>query len=257
MALQDNDSAMLTDKIVPEDISRDFVKSIGSCQGDLVIDYSELTIDGLLNEAISGYEGIFESIPIVKTAVGVYSAYKGFSSFHFVKKLVSFVQKVNERVASEDEAKWFRDRFSGSDKDQYRYVEYLITMIDRYVGYDKPQMLAKLFIAFLDECISWEELVCYAEALEKLLPGDFSVLANSDVYRQEVVATPSAVLRLVGLGLMVETSRPSAFVPRQNGNVGITWDSLNAVQKNEIEYSRTTFGSKLVDIIRGDCTPPR
>lgn len=251
MALHDNDGVMHDDKCVSNDITQDFIKSIGPCQGDLAIDYSELVIDGSLNHAIDGYEGILEGVPLVKTAVGAYNAYKGISSFYFAKKLIAFLRKVKDRSASECETNWFRDRFSKSGKDQNKYVEYLLTMIDRYVGYDKPQMLAKLFIAFLDEYISWDELVCYAEALEKLLPGDFAVLAKADAYRQQATETPSAVLRLVGLGLMVETNRPSAFVTRQNGNVGITWGSLSAVQKNEIEYSRTTFGSKLVDIIQG------
>ncbi len=233
-------------------ITNDFVKSIASDQGDLALDYSELVIDGMLGEALDDYGDIIESVPILKTAVGAYNAYKGFSSFHFTKKLISFIQRVNEGVASKKEVDWFKNKFSEDDKkSQSEHVEYLLTMIDRYVGYDSPQMLAQLFIAFLDDRISWDELACYAETIEKLLPGDFSMLCNSNTYSQKISETPAAVLRLVGLGLMVETNRPSVFVPTGDGHVGITYGSLSTVQKNEIEYSRTAFGSKLVDIVQG------
>lgn len=252
MTLHDNDGNADNFECVSINIAQDFVKSIGSSQSDLALEYSELVIDGVLNETISDYGDILKSIPIAKTAVSAYNAYKGFSSFHFTKKLISFIKKVNERAASEKDTNWFREKFSESGKGKYEYIEYLLTVIDRYVGYDKPQMLAKLFTAFLDEYISWGELMCYAETLEKLLPGDYSTLSKSNVYNQRVTETPAAVLRLVGLGLMVETSRPSAFVPGQDGHVSITVGSLSAVQKNEIEYSRTTFGSKLVDIVQGN-----
>lgn len=48
--------------------------------------------------------------------------------------------------------------------------------IDRYIGYDKPRLLVKLYLAYLDEKITWKELMMYSEILDKILYKGWNVL---------------------------------------------------------------------------------
>ena len=229
-----------------------FEKSIGAEQIDIASEYAELAIDKILDESIDNYSDTFESIPIVKTGYTVFRLYKGFSTRHYLKKLIAFINQFNAGIATTEDINWYKEKFSERNKGETEHVEYLLTLIDRYVGCDKPRMLAILFIAFLDDRLSWNELTSFSEVLDKFLPGDYEVLWQSNTCNHNASNIPSAILRLVGLGLMVESNRPNVFVPRENGNLGITYKSLSAVAKNEIEYSRTAFGNKLVSIIQNN-----
>ena len=47
-------------------------------------------------------------------------------------------------------------------------LEYIMVLIDHYISYDKPDMLAKLYLAYFREDILWQEL--YAEVIDQFLP---------------------------------------------------------------------------------------
>lgn len=70
-------------------------------------------------------------------------------------------------------------------------MNYIIIILDRYINHNKTKWLARLYLAYLDEIITWREFLVYSEVIDVLLPGDEEFLChdripkdiNSDVYK--------------------------------------------------------------------------
>lgn len=52
-------------------------------------------------------------------------------------------------------------------------VSFRAIIIDRYIGNEKTQMLAHLYLAFLDKKTDWNSFAEYSEIADRLLPSDF------------------------------------------------------------------------------------
>lgn len=57
-------------------------------------------------------------------------------------------------------------------------IEYILVLIDRYVSYDKPKMLGKLYMAYFDGEIVWEEMIMYAEIIDRFILLDYNTLIS-------------------------------------------------------------------------------
>ena len=60
-------------------------------------------------------------------------------------------------------------------------------IVDRYVSYEKPRLLAALYLAYLDGNIEWTEFTTYAEVVDRLLPTDIALLRDTHPDRKSVV----------------------------------------------------------------------
>jgi len=233
-----------------------FKNSIGADIIDVPLDYAEIALDKTLDVSIGEYGDMLEDVPILKTAISAYRLYRGFATHHFLKKLTAFINKINRQLATPEEIERFKAKFTNNDKERNKQIEYLLTIIDSYVGAEKPEILATLYIAFLDGLINWQEFASYSETLGRLLPGDYSWLASHPRYQAAENEINSVALRLAGLGLLLE-GNANAFVPRGNGNICITPASIQRVAECTHVYIRTDFGDKLVAIVEGNSSQPR
>ena len=114
-------------------------------------------------------------------------------------------------------------------------------MIDRYISYDKPQMLAKLYLAYLEMRINWNEFSMYASVIDQLFPVDIDLLctADFDAIKQDDNQIDS-VLRLLSVGIVSQ-------------NVGTTTEhdeSTGVLSINDrMGYTFSKFGLKFKDIM--------
>jgi hypothetical protein len=112
-------------------------------------------------------------------------------------------------------------------------------------------MLAKLYLAYLDGTIIWEELTMYAEVIDRFLLLDCKFLmSESDAYKTYRNIGAEPILRLVALGLMVEDIGQTLFVDDGRGGLSITSTSMERSKKKERIYKKTEFGEKLATILR-------
>ena len=211
----------------------------------IVSDYAEIGLDAVIED------GILKEVPIVSTAVALYKIGNSIKERYNLKKLYIFMNAINKGIASKEKLEEYKHKFQSNDKFRNHEIEYLLVLIDRYISYDKPELLAKLYLAYLDEIIVWEELTIYAEIIDRFLLSDCNTLLNEDkiitVYHNKGTET---ILRLVSLGLMVDVTDNNPFVHHGNGNIGMDWDSLMKTQSKDKVYSRTEFGDKLVQILK-------
>lgn len=208
--------------------------------------WAEVTLEEILDN------NILKEIPFISTAISIYKTTKDIIGYHNIKKLAIFIDSINQGIKNPESLKKYRAKFQDNEKFRNQELECLLVLINRYITYDKPSILAKLYLAYLDETIIWEEFLMYAEVIDRFLLLDCDMLTTNS---KKVIVPRNiggeSVLRLVGLGLMAERSTStSPFAKRSNGNYSLTMESIKKSQSQDKEYVRTEFGEKLADILR-------
>ena len=207
--------------------------------------YAEIGLDAIIED------GILKDIPILSTFAAVYKIGSSIKDRHNLKKLVVFLNQLASGIVGDEKRKKYQQKFQSNEKFRNQEIEYLLILIDRYINYDKPQMLAKLYLAYLDDTIIWEELTMYAEVIDRFLLLDCNFLvSDSDTYKTHRNIGVEPILRLVALGLMVEESSDSLWTSDGRGGFAITATSMERANLKEKKYKRTEFGEKLAAILK-------
>lgn len=226
-------------------LSSSFGESLRETMVDSVTDYIEMGLDSVLED------GLLKDFPIASTVVALYKIGNSFKERHNLKKLYIFINEINKGIVSEEKLFEYKQKFESNEKFRNQEIEYLLVLLDRYVNYDKPQMLAKIYLAYLDGLLTWEELTMYAEVIDRFLLLDCGTLISNSV---ELITFHNigaeSVLRLVALGLMAEETSNSLFEETSRGGFAVTTSSMNRASSKERRYKRTEFGCKLADILR-------
>lgn len=216
-------------------LSLSFSNSLSEDVAGIASEYAELGLDALTED------GVFKNIPIISTFMSVYRIGNSIWEKHHIAKLIAFLNEINNAIADEEERVKYREKFSGNEKFRDRELEYIIILIDRYITFEKPQMLAKLYLAYLDSKITWNELTMYAEIVDRFLPGDWNLLDENKLS----ACTPESVSidgvqRLISMGLVSQKWQKSQLFNihgEELGGLGLKG------------YALTDFGSKLKQII--------
>lgn len=208
-------------------------------------EYVELGLDALMDD------GLFKDIPIISTAVAVYRIGKSVREKHHIAKLISFLNEINKGIANEEKRQNYRKKFASNEKFRNQELEYILILIDRYISFDKPQMLAKLYLAYLDGDIVWEEFTMYAEVIDRFLLLDCRTLVSeATTFHTLRDGSADIILRLVALGLMVEDNSITISEARKVIKGESKSASKMSSDSKKKKYRRTDFGRRLADILR-------
>lgn len=217
-----------------QSLSLSFGNSLTEEVAGIAGEYAELGLDALVEE------GLFKEIPIVSTAAAVYRIGKSIREKHHVAKFISFLNEINNGIVDGEKREVYREKFATNEKFRNQELEYILILTDRYIGFDKPQMLAKLYLAYLDEIINWMTFIKYAECIDRFLPGDQLVLDSTEIEKAQYNDNYDAVSRLEALGLIGRKVEVVPIYHEQEQNLEL---------KNSDEYTLTGFGWKLKQIL--------
>ena len=181
-------------------------------------------------------DGILKDVPILSTAVAVYKIGSSIKERNNIKKLIVFLNEINNGIVDERKRTEYQQKFKSNEKFRNQELEYILVLIDRYIGYEKPQMLACLYLAYLDNTIDWNGFAEYSEILDRLLPSDFKCLFHflchgGVIIKKEKNINLASVLRLLSVGL----------VEQQTGMAWTEPDNPNK-KKEDFDYYITDFG---------------
>lgn len=219
--------------------------SLTSEFSNLVSEYSEIGLDSILED------GLLKDLPIVSTVVSLYKIGKSFRERHYISKLALFLFEFNNGIANEEKLNEYRQKIKSNEKFRHKELEYVLVLIDRYVTEDKPGMLAKLYMAYLDNKINWVEFTMYSEVIDRfLLPDCRTLTAKIDNYIVQQNMGDESILRLVALGLVTETNDNALFRISENGNISVSAASMKRYSSQTRTFIRTAFGEKLANILR-------
>ena len=164
-----------------ESLALSFEHSMTTEISDLVGQYAEIGLDAMIED------GIFRDIPIVSTFAAIYRLGNNIRDKHAAVKLVAFLNEFSKGILDEEKRKEYQAKFASNEKFRNQELSYIMILIDRYISLEKPEMLAKLYLAYLDGIIVWEEFTMYAEVIDRFLLLDCKMLVSESntyiVYR--------------------------------------------------------------------------
>lgn len=219
-----------------DNLVESFERSIGVDIAEFAGDTIEFGADLCMED------GILKDIPFVGTAFKLYHIGSRVHDNHCLKKLCSFISAINDETCSKEIKEKRHRKFVENKEYRKQELEYLLILVERYIGLEKPQMLAKIYLAYLDNYINWTELTQYAEIIDRLLPGDQEfLLQNKALFHTISIPISDAFLRLAALGIY-EEHMTDVTAPTTLGQITIP-------AKQEKIFKTTSFGQKLQDIL--------
>lgn len=186
---------------------------------------------------------LLEEMPFVGHAFKLLGVGSKIRDYHCLEKLHAFIVAINCDSCFKGKREKYREKFVENESFRKRELSYLLILIDRYVGVEKPQMLARIYLAYLDGNINWTELMKYAEIVDRFLPGDREfLLQEKRLYYTVSFPISDAFLRLAALGIyeeyMIDMKVPT------------TLGSITIPAKQEKTFKTTVLGEKLQDILQ-------
>ena len=217
----------------------DFEKSLFNSSKDVISDYLEIGIDSLMNE------GILKEIPIVNTIVGVLKIGKNVHDRNLLKQTLTFINEFNNNKISRDKLEQYKITIESNPKRSEEELGRILLLLNNFIDKEKSIMLAKIFKAYIEKIINWNEFCEYSEIINRLFIQDINLL--NMIYDGKVSDT---------------TNRGDIYrVERLNslGIIGISFKStrittINGVQQENRQdsyLSMNSNGRKFMNIING------
>ena len=193
-------------------------------------------------------DGLVKDVPIVSTAISIYKIGNTLRERHFLSKFITFLTTIENDWRDDRFRKEYSSYFEGKNRD--KEIEYLLIILDRLIETDEVKMLARLYERLLEGLTSFSELRIHAQIIERLLPGDYDTLVKGDVIRTTRATENESILRLIGLGLMIEAVGHPLAEQHEDGTLVI--DPPGLVERVERLYRRTALGSRLIELAERD-----
>lgn len=217
----------------------DFEKSLFNSSKDVISDYLEIGIDSLMNE------GILKEIPIVNTIVGVLKIGKNVHDRNLLKQTLTFINEFNNNKISRDKLEQYKITIESNPKRSEEELGRILLLLNNFIDKEKSIMLAKIFKAYIEKIINWNEFCEYSEIINRLFIQDINLL--NMIYDGRVTDTTNRgdlyrVERLNSLGI-IEISFKSTRITTING--------VQQENRQDSYLSMNSNGRKFMNIING------
>lgn len=167
------------------------------------LDVGELGIDSILDD------GLFKNIPIVSLIVGVGKTAQNIHDRNLLRQTLQFIKSFNEKQISEEKLNKYKDKLKKSSKTAEEELGRVMIILNNNVDIKKSQQLGKIYRAYVDEVILWEQFCELSEAITRLFISDIYLLY--EIYNRKVHDTSQCqnyqVDRLVSIGFISTTTK--------------------------------------------------
>lgn len=182
------------DKIVPAFETTLFDSTLS----DACVDIAELGIDSLLDD------GVFKSIPIVSTLVGLGKTAQNVHDRNLLKQTIKFINTFNEKSISPKKVEKYKNHLDSNSKYAEEELGRVIILLNSNVDLKKSELLAKFYRSYVNEDINWSVFCELSDITSRLFISDLHLLFA--VYRKEISDTSQCQTyqadRLIALGLL-------------------------------------------------------
>lgn len=154
------------------DVQKSFDDSLRrSTLPDVAIDMSELGLDALLKNEV------LKQVPIVKIFIGFIQANVNVHDKLFLKKVISFLKDIGDITPADREK--IINKIDSSKKYRLKVGEKLLYIIDACSDYESSERVAKLFKAFLQGRITYDEYLDSASIIARLSKKELDLFLES------------------------------------------------------------------------------
>jgi len=186
------------------------------------IELTEIGIDSLLDD------GIFKNIPIVSFLVGVGKTAQNIHDRNLLKQTLNFIKTFNDRHISERKLSKYRNAINKNPKKAEEELGRVLIILNSNVEIKKSQMLAKIYRAYIEETINWEQFCELSDAITRLFITDIHLLYK--IFNQEITDTTQCLSyqadRLISIGLLNSATKSISISSNQDSRT-VRYISLN------------------------------
>ncbi len=221
-----------------QSLTESFSRLIVSDPIEAIADIAELGLDSILDD------GLLKDIPLLSTAVAVFKFGSKVKYAHEIKKLARFVTSFNKNIMSRDDIHRYKETKFNNPQSIKHELEYLLIVIEKYLEYEKPELLAKLYLEYLDSNFDWNTFCAYSVVIDNILLQDIALLREfkgKKGLRKGDIRDIASILRLASMGLIEIATGQST---QSFGNdIGV------AFYVYEYDYTITNFGNGFIENI--------
>lgn len=162
-------------------------------------DLIELGIDQFLDNEI------IKDVPIVGVFVKVSKAVIAIRDRYLLKKLIIFINSINDGSISQEKIDDHRRRLENEPKKLYKELESIMIIVDRQLDIEKTMILGNFYKSYINGRIDWDDFRHFSDILERLFILDILELQRiHDVqfYKEDDEITDISLSRLSAIGLV-------------------------------------------------------
>jgi hypothetical protein len=142
---------------------------------DLLVDTETDWLDATIE--IIGHS-VVKELPLVRTAVAIIRAKNLLSEKIAYKKLERFFLKYDE--VAKDEKSDLLNKLHNDTEAKKEIGEKLVVLIDSYNDFEKPEILAVVFVAYLNDKITLDEFMRMGEGISLVYKGDLKEMLDTN-----------------------------------------------------------------------------
>ncbi len=182
------------DKIVPAFETTLFDSTLsGAC-----VEMAELGIDSLLDD------GVFKSIPIVSTLVGIGKTAQNLHDRNLLRQTIKFINTFNEKTISQEKIQKYIKHLDSNKKFAEEELGRVLITLNSNVDLKKSEILARFYRAYIEEKIRWDMFCELSEVTSRMFVSDIKLLF--EVHNKIISDTTQCPVyqadRLIALGLL-------------------------------------------------------
>ena len=197
------------DKIVPA-----FEASLLEPVFSTTLELGEVGIDSLLDD------GIFKDIPIVSLVMGVGKTAQNIQERNLLHQTLNFIKSFNEKSIDEKKLKKYKEKIDKSSKIAEKELGRVLIILNSNVEVKKSQLLGKVFRAYVDEIIDWNQFCDLSEAISRLFISDIKLI--SDIWQHKINDSNQCmnyqIDRLVSIGFIGTTTKSMTIGSNNTSN---------------------------------------
>lgn len=153
-----------------KDLGLSLIDSVGKPALDEIgLDLSEALLDSILDD------GILKEVPILGTIFSLSKTAIRLNDYLFTKKVLKFLAELSD--ISFEEKEEFLGKYDGKNEER-KLGETLILYLDRHENFKKPELLAKVFKAYVRNRLTNQQFQFLAASLDKAVVQDIEVLVK-------------------------------------------------------------------------------
>ena len=197
-------------------LTDDFEKSLFNDSVDIIGDYLEIGIDSFIEK------GILEEMPVVKSIVAVLKIEKNVHDRNLLRQTLTFIKEFNSGNISKDKLVEYKSTIENNPKKCEEELGRVLILLNNYIDTEKSIMLARLYRAYINKIINWNEFCEFSEIINRLFIQDIQILKgikdkNIDIMNNH--EDEFRIERLYSLGLIGLSFNPVTYDDLKNGHI--------------------------------------
>lgn len=159
-----------------EEISRDILSDLGKTSAEkhfleALLENGEVFVDKLMES------DVVKDFPVLGTALKICKAGSNLRDYIFAAKIHKFITSL--RSVSPDLRAKFKKKIVDNPEERKRVGEFVLLTIDKISDLEKPEIIAKIFLAYMDGHLTADELRRIVEAIDLAFIADLKVFLHT------------------------------------------------------------------------------